>query len=194
MFDSPDAVIDRQSIDLPALLEGAPAETAVAPKALRLGGAHDLLYALLASDMGMRPALKSMDIWRGLVAAESQLKEISPRQIHHVARVHLDDGTFATVDGVEDSLTFLELYRGVRRYLGVNPNPNRYDVDDLMEAWLCPFIGGKIERAPRVAQALRSHLWDKLSALEDPKPEWDRLSRRLSGRFHMSHGFLSGTR
>lgn len=195
--------LERPSIDLPALLEhpvpdaGAPEQAMVyppAPSRLRLGGAHDLLYALLAADVGLRPTLGAMDIWRGLVAAESQLKAISPRQLHLGAKVHLDDGRMAPVDGVEDSLTFLELYRGIGRYLGVNARPNRYDVEDMMDAWLCPFIGRKIERAAKVAQALRSHLWDKIARAPDPTAEWDRLARRLSGRFHMSQGFLAGSR
>lgn len=200
MTDMAAEVLERPPIALSALLEppvpavGQAGACPSTPRKLCLGGAHDLLYALLAADVGLRPALDSMDIWHGLVAAEPQLKVISPKQIHQVAKVHLDDGRMAPVDGVEDSLTFLELYRGIRRYLGFNIQPNRHDIDDLMTSWLCPFIGRKIEGADKVAQALRGHLWEKVALSPNPQAEWDRLARRLAGRFQMSQGYLAGFR
>lgn len=164
----------------------------VRPVRIILGGCHDLLYAILAADLELRPVLSPMAIWAGIRAAEPQLRVLSPKQIAHTASVHLDNGRLATVDGVEDSLTFLELYRGFHRYHGMNVWPNRHAMEDFMSDWLCPFIGRKIEQAPRLSTALREALWTRISEAADPAAVWTRYAQPLTSRYQMSEAFLAG--
>jgi len=159
-----------------------------------LGGTYDLLYAILAAALGLRPALQAMDIYRGIVAAEPCLKRLSPAQLPLDARVHLGGGRIVYVSGVEDSLTFLELYRGLHRRVGVCAAPARRDVEDLLDDWLCPFIGGKIERVPQLRVALREQLWGHIALAADTSVAWGACAQALTGRFELPAMFLEDGR
>lgn len=156
-----------------------------------LGSTHDLLFRLLACEVGVLAPVAPLAQVEALNEAMPVLKKRAIEGLDGPVPVSIPVGAMSisvSIPGRSDGIAFAELYRGMELFLGQGTLLDDVAVSSVLQDWVYPLTGRRIMAEPAVQSAWLTLLKVHVHELSDAG--LPRVLGRLKRQFRFPPEFL----